>query len=73
MSPCCAPLPALPRQVALPEDAEARMGRPLSILEDVPLDGRHMTWHLKDSGGWEGARRWLAVGGLLPVLRVTGS
>ena len=41
---------------ALPEGEGAGMGvapgpgRPLQILEGVPLEHRHMTWHLKDSG-----------------------
>ncbi|KAL4457809.1 hypothetical protein ABPG75_012674 [Micractinium tetrahymenae] len=36
-------------KVALPEDAAERLGRPLQILGGMPLEQRHMTWHLKDS------------------------
>lgn len=38
-------------KVPLPEDPAQRLGRPLQILGGMPLEERHMTWHLKDSGG----------------------
>lgn len=47
-----------PSQVPVPEDPAVRLGRPLAIQQGVPLPQRHMTWHLKDSGGclrgWRG-------------------
>lgn len=36
-------------QVELPSDPAALLGRPLAIRGDVPLQQRHMVWHLKDS------------------------
>jgi hypothetical protein len=37
--------------VPLPDDPQERLGRPLAISASLPLDQRHLTWHLKDSGG----------------------
>lgn len=49
-------------KVSLPEDAAERLGRPLQILGGMPLEQRHMTWHLKDSGGCPAPPRACRVG-----------